>query len=87
MSEVECEIFSSHSIFKADLEALGSATPQQVIHTLMHSITLEIEACMLPCQTLAAGEGVSRAHMLPLHYKQRRQFLRKHNQKPLYDLV
>ena len=57
MSEVGCEIFSSHSIFKADLEVHGSATQQQVIHTLMHSITLEIEACMLACQTLARGEG------------------------------
>lgn len=56
MSEVGCEIFSSHSIFKADLEVHGSATQQQVIHTLMHSITLEIEACMLACQTLAGGK-------------------------------
>lgn len=75
MSKVGCEIFSSHSIFKADLEAHGSATQQQVIHTLMHSITLEIEACMFACQTLAGGK----AHMLPLHYRQRHHFLRKSN--------
>lgn len=75
MSEVGCEIFSSHSIFKAELEVHGFATLQQVIHTLMHSITLEIEACMLACQTLAGGK----AHMLPLYYSQRHQFLYKSN--------
>lgn len=57
MSEVECEIFSSPSIFKADLEGHGSATQRQVIHTPMHSITLEIKACMLACQTLARRKG------------------------------
>lgn len=55
MSEVGCEIFSSHSAFKADLEVPRSATQQQVIHTLMHSITPGIEACMLACQTVAGG--------------------------------
>lgn len=53
----------------------GSAVQQQVIHTLMHSVTLEIEACTLACQTLAWGE----AHMLPLLYGHRHQFLRKFN--------
>lgn len=57
MPEVGCEIFSSYSIFRPDLEAHGSATQQQVIHTLMHSISLGIDACMLACQTLAVGAG------------------------------
>lgn len=55
MLDVGCEIFSSHFIFEADFR--GSTTRQQVIHTPMHSITLEIEACMLACQT-RAGHGV-----------------------------
>lgn len=55
MLEVGREIFSSHFIFEADFR--GSATWQQVIHTPMHSITLEIEACVLACQT-QAGRGV-----------------------------
>lgn len=63
-SEVGCEIFSSHSIFEADLELLGLATQRQVIHTPMHSITLEIEACMLACQTLAVGERLICCHCI-----------------------
>lgn len=55
MLEVGREIFSSHFIFQADFR--GSATWQQVIHTLMHSITPEIEVCVLACQT-RAGRGV-----------------------------
>lgn len=54
-SEAGCEIFSSHSTVEADSEGPGSAARRQVIHTLMHSITQEIEACMFACQTLAAG--------------------------------
>lgn len=55
MLEVGCEIFSIHFIFEADFR--GLATQQQVIHMPMHSITLEIEACVLACQTWA-GRGV-----------------------------
>lgn len=54
-SEAGCEIFSRRSTVEADSQAPGSAARRQVIHTPMHSITQEIEACMFACQTLAAG--------------------------------
>lgn len=73
MSEVGCEIFSSHSIFKANIELHGSTAQHRVIHTLMHSITQEIKACMLACQTLAGGN----THML--HYMTCHQFLYNSN--------
>lgn len=57
MLDVGCEIFSSHFIFEAGIR--GSATQQQVIHTPMHSITLEIQACAFACQT-RAGHGAHR---------------------------
>lgn len=72
MLEVGCEIFSSHFIFEIDFR--GAATRQQVIHTPMHSVTLEIEVCVLACQTRAGAWWSAGAHMLALHYQQCHQF-------------
>lgn len=73
MSEVGCEIFSSHSTFKTDLEVHRFATAAAgYTHTdaLYHPGDWSVHVSL-------SNTGLD--HMLPLHYSKCHQFLHKFN--------